>query len=231
MVPTTAHAPLIPFPATLGLDLGSAVAPRDGANVFAEGRAEPPGQRLVVLVPDLESDPAELAAQIQALAAPRGLAVLLVAQSDSAHDLWATRRRLTTLAALVSAPPQVRVDTHATPTREWLKILQHVIAPGDMVVCSRRQSAALLWPWQRKPLAEVIRARFRVPVCELAEVSSVSQRHPTNLAALILAWVVPLAIIAVFAFFQVTIEAYTDGWVTTALLCGSALVEIIVLAL
>lgn len=231
MVPTAAHAPLIPYPASLGLDLRSAAAPGDATPAIAEGRARPSGERLVVLVPDLESDAAELAAQIRALAAPRGLAVLLVAQSDNAHDLWATRRDLTTLAALVSAPPQVRVDTHATPTREWLKILQHVIAPGDMVVCSQSQSVATPWPWQRKPLAEVIRARFQVPVCELTEVSTVSQQRPSTLGARILSWAVPLGIIAAFAFFQIVIEAYTDGWVTTALLCGSALVEIIVLAL
>ncbi len=54
-----------------------------------------------------------MAAQIRALAAPPSLRVLL--------------------GALAGAP-RMRVDTHVTPTREWLKILQHVIASGDVVI-------------------------------------------------------------------------------------------------
>ncbi len=65
----------------------------------------------------------------------------------------------------------------------------------------------------------------------LAEVASVSQRRRANLATLFLTWAVPLGISVAFAFLPVVIEAHTDGWVTTALWCESALVEIIGLAL
>mgnify|MGYP001209393034 CR=1 FL=1 len=228
----TARAPAITLPASPTLTDVDPVRPSTPVLVVAATkREEPPSGRLVVLVPWLDRNLAEFAAQIQALAAPRELPVLLVAQSDTARDLWATRRSLTTLAALIAAPHRIQVDLHVSPTREWLKILPHVITAGDVVVCAQGQADTGRWLRRPRPLAEVIRDRFQVPVCVLTELSVEAPAQLESLATRVRAWVVPIAVIILFGFLQVQIEVGTEGWVTSALLCGTAIIEIIILAL
>jgi hypothetical protein len=192
-------------------------------------RVEPAVDRLVVLVPELSGDPAGLAAQIRALAAPRGLAVLLIGQIAEEPETWSVRRGLSTLAALV-ADLQIRVDTLATPTPSWLDILRRIVLPGDVVVCHREQVVGHTWPWQRRGLVEAIRAELNVPVCAL-------QGHGLNLrqgarrwTTRVLSAVMPLAVIALFGVAQVRIHSITTGWIETLLLCATAIVEILALA-
>ncbi len=192
-------------------------------------RSEPVVDRLLVLVPDHAGDPAELAAQIRAMAAPRRLPVLLIGQIAEEPETWAVRRDLSTLAALV-AQPEIRVDSVATATTSWIEILRRIVLPGDMVVCHLEQTVGRTWPWQRQSLAEVIRTELNVPVCALKGFVPGLRLARARWLSGILGSLLPFAFIAVVSAIQVAIQVLTTGWWSTVLLSVSAVVEILALA-
>lgn len=193
-------------------------------------QAAPLIRRLVVLVPDAAMDQAEFANQVRGLAADRGLSVLLVAQHRTAEDAWAVRRNLVTLAALIGDPPQISTQLQVEAGRTWLQMIRSLLAPGDLVVCHREQTIGGGWPWQRRSLVEQLRAELGAPICVLGGLVHTEAMEGETWPRRVAGWVIPLALIAGFSFVQVQIQSETTGWVTTALLCVTALVELALVA-
>lgn len=212
------------FPEALSLP-GS----RAQAQTPSTPRTEPSVDRLLVLVPDHAGDPAELAAHIRAMAAPRGLPVLLIGQIADEPETWAVRRDLSTLAALV-AEPEIRVDSVATTTASWIEILRRIVLPGDMVVCHVEQTVGRTWPWQRQTLADVIRTELNIPVCALKGVVPGLRLARGRRLSGLLGSLLPFVFIAVMSAIQVAIQILTTGWWSTVLLSVSAVIEILALA-
>lgn len=222
------EAPVLPvraaFPEALALP-----GQRPQTQAPSATRSEPIIDRLVVLVPDHAGDPAELAAQIRAMAAPRRLPVLLIGQIVEEPETWAVRRDLSTLAALV-AQPEIRVDSVATTTPSWIEILRRIVLPGDMVVCHLELTVGRSWPWKRQSLAEVIRTELNVPVCALKGfVPGLRQARARWLSG-ILGSLLPFIFIGVVSAIQIAIQILTTGWWSTVLLSVTAVVEILALA-
>ncbi len=222
------EAPVLPaqsiFPETLSL-AGGRTRPQTPSTT----RTEPSVDRLLVLVPDYSGDPAELAAQIRSMAAPRRLPVLLIGQIAEQPETWSVRRDLSTLAALI-ADPEIRVDSVATTTASWIEILRRVVLPGDLVVCHHEQTLDRNWPWQRQSLAEAIRKELNVPVCALQGFVPGLRLVRARWLSGILGSLLPFAFIAFVSAIQIAIQTLTTGWLSTVLLSLSAVVEILALA-
>lgn len=222
------EAPVLPaqsiFPETLSL-AGGRTRPQTPSTT----RTEPSVDRLLVLVPDYSGDPAELAAQIRSMAAPRRLPVLLIGQIAEQPETWSVRRDLSTLAALI-ADPEIRVDSVATTTASWIEILRRVVLPGDLVVCHHEQTLDRNWPWQRQSLAEAIRKELNVPVCALQGFVPGLRLVRARWLSGILGSLLPFAFIVFVSAIQIAIQTLTTGWLSTVLLSLSAVVEILALA-
>lgn len=222
------EAPVLPaqsiFPETLSLAGG-----RTRPQTTSTTRTEPSVDRLLVLVPDYSGDPAELAAQIRSMAAPRRLPVLLIGQIAEQPETWSVRRDLSTLAALI-ADPEIRVDSVATTTASWIEILRRVVLPGDLVVCHHEQTLDRNWPWQRQSLAEAIRKELNVPVCALQGFVPGLRLVRARWLSGILGSLLPFAFIVFVSAIQIAIQTLTTGWLSTVLLSLSAVVEILALA-
>ncbi len=191
--------------------------------------AEPAIRRLVVLVPSLEVDLAEFAARLRSLALPRGLRVLLVGQHPHAEDKWIWRRELAGLAALISDAPRIIVDYHVGRPQPWPVMLQPMVREGDLVVCHREQVQG--WSVTGNSLARQIKVELQVPVCELRGLYAHLPRLAPSVVRNALSWAVPLVIILVFGVIQVQLREHTTGWVTTAALFVSVLIELALIAL
>ncbi len=187
-------------------------------------------RRLVVLVPGPAADLAALATQIQTLARPKALPVLLVGQGETLQDVWAARRQLTTLAALIAAYADQTVGTLVSPPRPWIKLLREVQQPGDLVVCHREQSQ-MTWPWlHRQSLGEQLRTQLDVPICVLQGHFPGLRTTTQRMINQGVSWAIPVAVILGFLLLQVQIELHTTGWLTAVLLSASVLIELAILA-
>ncbi len=189
-----------------------------------------PTRRLIVLVPAPLVDDAELASQVQALALPGCLSVLLLSKCDRAEDTWAQRRYLATLAAHIRTAPQLHVEAHISPKRAWLGILKSVAIPGDLVVCQRGQTTRAAWWAPAESLAKAIRTQLQVPVCELQDVRSGPRIGRLSGFARAGRWLLALTLIASFGLLQVQFRTLTTGWMTSVVLIGSVWVELLLIA-
>ena len=207
-----------------------AFRPDSALSHLIETPAEPVIQRLLVLVPDVDLDPSSFAAQIRALAQPKRLGVLLVGQCPVEADEWHWRRSLATLGAAISDTDHLLVETQVSLASSWLDIVKGLRVDGDLVVCHREQVLRGAWPWQRQALDQALIAELRQPVCVLEGLVQPLPNRQRPLAARVLDWVVPLAVIVAFAVLQVQIRTNVSDTAGMVLLSLSTVIELVLLA-
>ena len=192
--------------------------------ILPQDAALPAARRLIVLIPDQDIDEVELARRIWTLASPRGLAVVFLGLCRAAAEEPRMRRRLVTLAA-VTRDKQVKVETRLEFDADWLRRVNAVWRTGDIVVCHAEQ-ATRVWGIGRRPLSQALASSLKAPVYVLSGFCSEGPAPASGLAASLISWAVPLAIIVAFFWLQVQIDQLSEDWAQTTLLYLSVLVEI-----
>jgi hypothetical protein len=170
-------------------------------------------QRLLVLVPDLDIDEADLAQRVWALAEPRRLPVLYLSATADDDHTSVVHRRLATLAA-ITRTDWLHVETCHSVTRNWPEAIRAVWQPGDLIVFIPQGISPVtvaVWPTPAYPLSDM-------------KVSPPPQRRQ-RLARLAF-WPVALTTIAAFFWIQVLIEQTAQGLARTLLLLLSFGVEL-----
>ena len=194
-----------------------------GALLIPADQPLPSARRLVVLVPAVDVDESELATRIWSLASPRWLEVLFLSIFRSPETESLARRRLTLLAAITS-DDRTHVETQLEPDGNWIQIVRRHWQPGDLIVCHAEQMLSG-WGGGRRPLAKAIVSALNNPVYVLSGFyPGLPTEQPKRLARL-LTWLPAFALLAIFFLLQVRITQGTTGWVQTALLCLSVIVE------
>lgn len=194
-----------------------------GALLIPGDQPLPPARRLVVLVPDTDVDESELATRIWSLASPRGLAVLYLGMIRDGRAESLTRRRLITLAA-ITRDDWAHVETRLEPEGNWIQIVRHIWEPGDLIVCHAEQALSG-WSLKRKSLAQSLAAALNTPVYVLSGFYPGLPTEQPRWLARLLSWLPPLVLLVLFFMLQVRITWGTTGWIQTALLCLSVIVE------
>ena len=188
-----------------------------------EGMPLPSVRRLVVLVPNVDIDEAELARRIWSLASPRELEVLYLALVLDPDDESRVRRQLATLAA-ITRDGWTAVETQPQVGRDWLQVVRRVWRPGDLIVCQAQQSVSGRG-LKRQPLSSALASTLNTPVYILFGFRPAAPPRRNGRATRFIYWPISLAIIAGFFWIQVQIDQTTQGWVRTALLCLSVVAE------
>jgi hypothetical protein len=191
--------------------------------VIPDGEPLPWARRLVVLVPVMEVDEARLARRVWMLASANRLDVLYVALVREPDDESRARRRLATLAAL-TRDEQISVETRVQPARSWLKLVRPIVQRGDLLMCHADQTVDT-FGFRRRPLAPELAAAIHAPVVVLSGMSLEPPLRGGNRISRFIYGSVPYAIVAGFFEFQVQAARLTRGWMSTALICLSVLVE------
>jgi hypothetical protein len=193
------------------------------AQLLLPGDAFPnPVQRLVVLVPDADTDEPALASQIWTMASARGLSILYLTVAYDVSTVYRAMRRLAHLSA-ITRDDRVSVETQIAEAGDWVPAVRACWRPGDLVICHAEQSVGLIG-W-RRPLSQVLLGRLSAPVCILSGFYAADQLVPRNPVMPIAAWVVPLLIIGLFFWLQARIVQLPDSSFESLLLLSSVLIE------
>ncbi len=194
-----------------------------GALLILADQPLPPARRLIVLVPDTDVDESELATRIWSLASPRGLAVLYLGMIRDVRAESLTRRRLITLAA-ITRDDWAHVETRLEFEGQWVQVVRRIWEPGDLIVCHAEQALSG-GNLKRRSLAQSLVAALNTPVYVLSGFYPELPTEQPKWLARLLAWLPPSGILVIFFALQVRMTQATWGWIQTALLCLSVIVE------
>lgn len=176
-------------------------------------------ERLVVPLFDSDFDIGQLAQRIYRLAAPMGSKVLLVGISPDHLEEATIRRQLVTLAALIQ-DRSVFVDVLILGGVSWMKKMEDVIWPGDMIVIQANEELSI----KGRSINQQLASHFQAPIYILSSLKSPRYKHAGYLSQLIL-WLGAIGIMAGFFWMQVKIDQLPKDWAHSTLLLVSVLVE------
>ena len=177
-------------------------------------------QRLVVLIPNLDVDETAIARKIWDLAFPARLSVLLLGLCPSLNEESSVRRRLITIAALIREP-RVPVEIRLDYGRNWIKSLKNVLEFGDVIICPANQQIGIL----HQPL-DLALANLGFPIITLFGFHPVTRRFLPHFLRESVFWIVSLAVLFVFFWFQIRISRISEEWAKDTLLSLSVLIEL-----
>ncbi|MBI3242225.1 MAG: hypothetical protein HYZ49_08030 [Chloroflexi bacterium] len=224
------HAPPVaarPAPAQLrpaSLDSTSLATPQAAATLLSPtSRFAPTVRRLVILIPDADTDESLLARQIWSMASRRELSVLLLGLSRNAGSGPRARRRLATLAAL-ARDKTVHVEIKLEIGADWLQALRSIHRYSDLIVCHAEQHLAQ-WGMRRKPLSHWIARELNESVCVLTDFYPHLPPDHVNPASRLIAGAVPFLILFGFTALQILIHQMTRGTASIILMSASVLIE------
>ncbi len=178
-----------------------------------------PARRLVVLVPPVDVDEAELARRVRQLAAPAGLAVLFLGLCAQAAQEPAMRRRLIPLAGL-TRDDCIWVDTHLESGGSPSRRIGATYRPGDVILCPAETGLGL----GRRPLGQLAQS-MGMPVWTLRGLYTSEGRARLGPLAGPLFWVMSILLLAGFFRLQTGIVHLQVDWARNLLLYLSILAE------
>jgi hypothetical protein len=229
---STAATPAPALPARLPWE--AAVGPRaeealQAETLLAPEAAEfPEPRRLIVLVPDREFDEVRLGAYIHNLALQSRAGILFLTLASSPQMDSFLRRRLATLASLVSdrlIPTSTRLAIRAS----WDQAVDEVWQAGDLVVCLEDQTAPG-FPFRRRPLGAYLAGALSIPVLVLSSFRLGERIEPRSGLREILFWGAALLVIAGFGGLQIFFGRTFEGTAGTVMLSLSVPVELYILS-
>lgn len=192
-----------------------------GAGVLVvQGSMIQPVKRLIVLVPNVDLDEAQMAHEIWKMASPVKLPVILLSMCNDLSEELSLQRRLITLAALIREP-RVAVETRIENGGDWRRGVRSILEDGDVILCHEEQRVGL----RHKPLVDVLDS-LHVPVWTLSgfyPLNVIPQRRWLKQTAF---WLVAIAILVGFFYLQIQINILPASWAKNAMLYLSVLVEI-----
>jgi hypothetical protein len=195
---------------------------------YTEGMALPEFSRLVVLVPDRDVDETLLARKIWSLLPRRKVEVLFVSLvTDSTYGPEA-QRRLVTLAA-VTQDIFYRITTRLIFGRNWIKGLEGLLKPGDLVVCHTCQQTHTLFQ-PDVALSELIVSQLKTSVLVISGIfEEVVSPHSSRWLRQIVFWGILVGILAGFFVFEVDIDRLATGWISSVLFFLVFAVEVLLI--
>ena len=178
-----------------------------------------PARRLIVLVPDLESDYIPAIRRIWELAnAQRANVQFLGLCKDPSQEL-SFRRALVIMSNMlqdgkVSTEAKVEIGT------SWVDVIKRNYQTGDTIVCFEEQRAGLL----HRPLSQILESNLNFPVYILSGLYP--QKYKSNWLSQVIVWLGSLGIIIGFSILQVKIDQLPKDWFQNALLIFSIIPEV-----
>ena len=177
-----------------------------------------PARRLIVLIPDADSDYTAATRRICELAKVMGARVQLLGLCKDAAQEPGLRRALVTLCAMVqnsrvSAEAKVEFGTN------WVNAIKSHYQAGDMIVCFAEQRAGLL----HRPLSQILESNLDVPVYILS--GPYPQKPKSDWLSQIIAWSGSIGILIGFFILQVKIVQLPKDWFQNILFILSIIPE------
>jgi hypothetical protein len=182
-----------------------------------------PGRRLIVLVPDAESDYTPAVHRIWELAKAFGGRVQFLGLCNDAAQEPSLRRQLVTLSALVG-DGSVSAESRIESGNNWLNAVKSNWREGDVLVCFTEQRAGT----RRRPLSQLLESNFAATIYLLDDLVQ-PDRARSSWKSAAMAWAGSIGILLGFFWLQVKIDQASSNWVEMAVLLLSIPVEILLI--
>ena len=176
-------------------------------------------RRLIVLIPDADSDYTAATRRICELAKVMGARVQLLGLCKDAAQEPGLRRGLVTMSALVQ-DARVSTDMKVEVGTKWVHVVKRNYRAGDMIVCFAEQRAGLM----HKPLSQILESNLNATVYILSGLYQPDRLHSNWLSTIIL-WSGFFGIIGGFFLLQVKIVQLPKDWFQNVLLIISIISE------
>ena len=178
-----------------------------------------PARRLVVLVPNLESDYIPAIHRIWELAnAQRANVQFLGLCEDTRQEL--SLRRVLAIISNMMQDGQVSTEAKVEIGANWVDIVKRNYRRGDIIVCFAGQRVGLL----HRPLSQTLESNLNFPVYILS--GFYPQKRKPNRLSQVIVWLGSVGIIIGFCILQLKIDQLPKGWFQNALLIFSIIPEL-----
>lgn len=175
-------------------------------------------RRLIVLVPDMESDHNPAISRIWELANAQQANVLLLSLYKNTKQEFSLRRDLITMRAMVQNG-NVLAEMKIERGTDWVEAVKHNIQPGDRIVCFAEQQVGLL----HTPLSQILQSSLNIPLYILAGLYML--RPQSNLFSQMILWSGFLGIVIGFFTLQIHIIQVSNGGLQSILIILSLIPE------
>jgi hypothetical protein len=178
-----------------------------------------PARRLIVLVPDLESDYIPAMHRIWELANAQGANVQFLGLCKGKRQELNLRRVLATMSAMVQ-DDKVSTEAKVEIGTSWVEVVKPNYLTGDLIVCFAEQRVGLM----HRPLSQILEANLNFPVYILSGLYP--QKTKSNWLSQVIVWSGAIGIIISFCILQVKIDQLPKDWFQNALLIFSIIPEL-----
>jgi hypothetical protein len=180
-----------------------------------------PAHRLIVLVPDMESDYIPAIRKIWELANSQHACIQFLGLCKNTAKEPGLHRQLITMSALSALVGGDEVSTEAKVEigMSWVDVVKRNSQTGDMIVCFEEQRAGLL----RRPLSRILEASLNFPVYILS--GFYPQKSKSNNLSQVMVWSGSIGIVICFAILQVKIVQLPKDWFQNVLFIFSIIPE------
>jgi hypothetical protein len=176
-------------------------------------------ERLVIPLLEADINIGQLAQRIYKLATSIHSNVLLIGISPNHLEEATIRRHLVTLAAAIQ-DRSVSVNTMVLGGVSWMKKMEEIIWPGDMIVIQAKEELSK----EGRSISQELTSRFQAPIYILSGLKTPRYKRLGLLSQFIL-WLGAIGIMAGFFWMQVKIDQLPKDWAHTTLLLVSVIVE------
>src|SRR5215211_2639519 len=178
-----------------------------------------PARRLIVLVPNLESDYIPAIRRIWELANTQDANVQFLALCKDTRQELSLRRVLATMSMMVQ-DGKISTEVRVAIGTSWVDVVKHNYQAGDMIVCFAEQRAGLL----QKPLSQILESNLAIPVYIVS--GGQIPKPESNWLAQVTTSLGFVGIITGFGLLQVKIMQVSEGWFQIILLILAVISEI-----
>lgn len=178
-----------------------------------------PAHRLIVLIPDVETDYTSAVHRVWELADALGSRVLFLGLCKDAADEPRFRRQLITMSAMLE-DGKLYAEARVEIGSNWVNAVKSDLQDGDLIVCPAEQREGVF----QRPLSQILESNLGAPVYILSGLST-RQRPRADWLSQAAAWAGSASIIAGAAMLQIRIVSLPKDWAQTALLILSVIAE------
>ena len=174
---------------------------------------------MIVLIPGFETDHAPVIHRVWKLAHALACDVLFLGLCRDSAEEPGLRRALITMSALVQ-DGWISAEVKTEVGYDWLKVVKSNWRDGDLIVCFADHRTGL----RQRPLGQILESKLNATVYVLTGPDQPGRRSAGWLSTLLL-WTSFAVTVIGFFFLQVNLDRALKGWMNTATLSLTVIVE------
>ena len=178
-----------------------------------------PTRRLIVLVPNLETDHIHAIRRVWELANAQQANVQFLGLCEDTRQELSFRRALVSMSNMVQ-DGKVSTEAKVEIGTNWVDVIKRNYRTGDMIVCFAEQRVGLM----HRPLGQILESNLDFPVYILSGLYP--QKYKSDWLSQGIVWLGSIGIIINFCILQVKIDQLPKDWFQNALLIFSIIPEL-----